>query len=422
MEEPFELSEKARKILIVPQELVDPTLLQVLAIIIDNEGSDWSDISGVDDVMTHVLGRHMMVNSKYNWNLVSEFVRWSQKRLPLTATMLFSALDAEYQDYLGDHFTLSLATKFSLEAIGEPSLKTAARMLNQLSRHLAVKKDAKITPWHRACEVFAAVVVKLNKEYPFMIEMDAEVKRAVNRWLPELETYSSRFPQFLALENNLTTCFIHHEGDAIRVDEGLMGRLNDRFDAMIADTDKKLHLGSNLVAVIGNANTLLEKANEASDAYRYESHVRRPEKAVALVLATLEAPSKLLRPSFLAVGSAGNRYIAFRDLTRECAALHTNLLRLGCSPEQLKAGYTNLFATAVSVFGNVTFKKDVGLDRQHDLLNQLFPHVDFAEVQKKATPGGKSIFANYIRVNHPDRVKDLTLKQLGQVFSQDLGL
>jgi hypothetical protein len=201
-----------------------------------------------------------------------------------------------------------------------------------------------------------------------------------------------------------------------------MGRLNDRFDAMISDTDKKLHLGSNLTSVIGNANTLLEKANEAPDAYRYESHVRRPEKAVALVLATLEAPTKLLRPSFLAVGSAGDRYIAFRDLTRECAALHTNLLRLGCSPEQLKAGYTNIFATAVSVFGNATFKKDVGLDKQHVFLNQLFDHVDFAEVQRKATTGGKSIFAEYIRANHPERTKDLTLKQLGRVFSQDLGL
>ena len=422
MEHPVELSEKSRKILVVPPELVDPLLLQVLAIIIDNEGNDWADISGVDDLETHVLGHHSMVNSKYNWNMAVEFVKWSQKRLPLTATTLLTALDAKYQDYLGDHFTVSLATKFSLEAMGEPSLKMAARMLNQLSRHLAVKKDADITPWHRACEVFAAVVVKLNKDYPFMVEMDAEVKRAVNRWLPELDTYSSRFPQFLALESSLTRSFIHHEGDAIRVDEGLMGRLNDRFDAMIADTDKKLHLGANLTSVIANANKLLEKANEAPDAYRYESHVRRPEKAVALVLATLEAPSKLLRPSFLAVGSKGDRYLAFRDLTRECAALHTNLVRHGCSPKQLRAGYTNLFATAVSVFGNATFKRDVILDRQHVFLNQLFPHVDFDEVQKKATPGGRLIFANYIRAHHPDRIKDLTVKQLGQVFSQDLGL
>jgi hypothetical protein len=422
MEDPVVLSEKARKILAVQPELVDPILLQVLAIIIDSEGADWADISGVDDIETHVLGHYLMVNSKYNRDMVAQFLLWSAKYLPLTATTLLTAVDAEYQDHLGEHFTLSLATKFSLDALGEANLKTAARMLNSISRHLAIKKDAKITPWHRACEVFAAVVVKLNKEHPYMIEMDADVKRAVNRWLPELETYSSRFPQFLALENNLTTLFIHHEGDAIRVDEGLMSRLNDRFDAMIADTGKKLHLGSNLVAVIGNANKLLDKANEAPDAYRYESHVRRAEKALALVLATLEAPSKLLRPSFLAVGSNGDRYLEFRDLLKEFAELHTNLVRLGCGPEQIKAGYTNLFAIAVSVFGNATFKKDVGLDRQRDFLNQLFPYVDFAEVQKKVTPGGKSIFANYVRAHHPDRIKDLTLKQLSQVFSQDLGL
>jgi hypothetical protein len=215
---------------------------------------------------------------------------------------------------------------------------------------------------------------------------------------------------------------MHQEGDGIRVDEDLMSRLNDRFDAMIADTDKKLHLGSNLVALIGNAKTLLDKANEAHDAYRYESHVRRPEKATALVLATLEAPSKLLRPSFLSVGTNGDRYLQFRDLIKEFAELHTNLMRLGCGPEQLKVGYTNLFSTAVSVFGNATFKKDVGLDKQHDFLSQLFPYVVFSEVQKKATTGGKSIFANYVKAHHHDRIKDLTLKQLGQVFSQDLGL
>lgn len=422
MEHPVELSEKARKILAVPPELADPLLLQVLAIIIDNEGSDWADISSVNDLETHVLGHYLMVNSKYNWNMAAEFVKWGAKTLPLTSSTLFTALDAKYQDYLGDHFTLSLATKFSLVAADEADLRTAARMLNSISRHLESKKDAKITRWHIACEVFAAVVLKLNKAHPFVIEMDADVKRAVNRWLPELETYSSRFPQFLAVENHLTRCFIHHEGQGIRVDADLMGRLNDRFDAMVANVGNKLHLGSNMVAVIENANKLLDNANEASDAYRYESNARCPEKAVELVLATLEAPSKLLRQAFLSVGSSGDRYIPFRDLIKASAEMHENLLRLGCNTEQLKAGYTNLFATAVSVFGNATFKKDVGLDRQRDFLNQLFQHVDFAEVQKKATAGGKAIFANYIRANHPDRIKDLTLKQLGQVFSQDLGL
>lgn len=418
----MELSEKSRQILTIPPEKVDPELLQVLSIIIDDEGHDWADYSAVGDLETYVLGSPTKLGFRYEKYLVEQFLKWSATKLPRTATALLSVLEPCNQDELTEHFVLKLAKDFASVADSEADLKTAARMLRSLSRHLVSKKDARLGTMHEACEIFAAVVHKLNKLHPYTVEMDASVRRSVIRDIPQLQTYSSRFPQFLAVERDLVRAFTRPEGEGIRVDASLMSLINDRFDAMVASTRTKIQLGSNLADVLDNANTLLCKANEAPDAYRYESHVRHPEKAVAMVLATLEAPAKLLRLSYLSIGSDSDMRRPFQKASTIFSEMHKNLLRHGCTPEQLKPGYTNLFATAVTVFGNANYKTWVGLDQQHEFLNKLYPFTDFDQVQKQASPGGKSIFADYIRAHHPERTQDLTLKQKGRVFIQELGV
>lgn len=422
MENPVALSEKSRTILSIKPELVDPELYQVLSIIIDDEGHEWSDYSGVGDLETYVLSSPMRLGGTFEKYLVEHFLKWSSSALPRTATALFSVLDPDNQDALGDYFVLKLAKSFAASAESEADLKTAARMLRSISRHLVSKKDAKIDDWHLACEIFAAVVHKLNKEHPYTMEMDASVRRCVNRDIPQLDAYTSRFPQFLALEKLLVGAFLRHEGEGIRVDSDLMRRNNDRFEAMVAGASLKIPLGSNLESLFSSANTLLFEANEASDAYRYESHVRRPEKVVALVLAVLEAPAKLLRLSYLNVGSTGDMRRPFIRASSDFSEVHDKLIRLGCTTEQLKTGYTNLFATAVTVFGNANYKKWVAIDLKHDYLNKLYSYADFDEVQKKASPGGRSIFADYIRAHHPERTQDLTLVQQSRVFTQELGV
>lgn len=418
----MDLSEKARKILGVKPELVDQELYQVLAIIIDEEGNDWSDYSGLGDLETYVLGSPAKLSGRYETYLVENFVKWSVATLPRTGTALFSVMDAASQDALGDYFALSLANRFAAVAESEGDLKTAARILRSLSRHLVSKKDAKINNWHQACEVFAAVVHKLNKVHPYASEMDASVRRSVKRDIPELDAFTGLFPQFHALESLLVRSFLRKEGEGVRVDASLMSRSNDRFDDMVVAVSTKIPLGSNMEALFDNANTLLCSANEAPDAYRYESHVRDPEKVVAVVLATLQGPAKLLRQCYLNVGSDGDMRRPFQKASSNFSEMHRNLLRLGCGPDQLKAGYTNLLATAVTVFGNAKYKKWVAVNLQHDFLNKLYPFADFDEVQKKASPGGRSIFADYIRAHHPERTKDLTLQQMGRVFTQDLGV
>ncbi|WP_408601823.1 hypothetical protein [Pseudomonas sp. PLMAX] len=418
----MEISEKARSILAMKPELVDQELYQVLSIIIDDEGQDWSDYSGVGDLETYVLGSPSKLGGRYNKYLVENFLKWSVATLPRTATALFSVLDSDNQDAFDEYFVLKLANKFAAGAESEADLKSAARMLRSLSRHLVSKKDAKISNMHEACEVFSAVVHKLNMAHPYTIEMNDRVRRSVKRDIPELDAYTSRFPKFLAMESRLVRAFIRKEGEGIRVDASLMSRINDRFDAMVAGAGTKIPLGANMEAVFDNANTLLCSANEASDAYRYESHVRQPEKAVAMVLATLEAPAKLLRLAYLSVGSDGDMSRPFKKASGNFSEMHTNLLRLGCTPEQLKPGYTNLFATAVTVFGNANYQKWVSVDLKHEFLNKLYPYADFDEVQKKASPGGRSIFADYIRAHHPERTQDLTLQQKGRVFIQELGV
>jgi hypothetical protein len=417
-----DISEKARNILAIKPELVDPELYQVLSIIIDDEGEDWSDYSGVGDLETYVLGSPMRLGGRIERYLVENFLKWSVATLPRTAAALFSVLDPSNQEAFDDHFVLKLANNFAKVAESESDLKTAARMLRTLSRHLVSKKDANISNMHEACEIFAAVVHKLNKAHPYTIEMNDLVRRSVKRDIPELDAYTSRFPQFLAMESRLVRAFIRKEGEGIRVDATLMSRINDRFDAMVAGAGTKIPLGANLEAAFDSAKALLDSANEASDAYRYESHVRQPEKAVAMVLATLEAPAKLLRLSYLNVGSDGDLNWPFKKTSAKFSEMHTNLLRLGCTPEQLKPGYTNLFATAVTVFGNANYQKWVTVDLKHEFLDKLYPYADFDEVQKKASPGGRSIFADYIRANHPERTQDLTLQQKGRVFIQELGV
>lgn len=419
---PFELSEKSRPILTFQIDRVDQELLQVFSIIIDDEGEDWSDHSGVSDLETYVLGSPYKLGGRYNKYLVEQFLKWSATRLPRTAAALFSVLDPQDQHDLTDHFVLNLAQEFAAVADSESDLKTAARMVRTLSQQLEPSKSSIISPRHRTCEVAAAVVYKLNKIHPFSVEMSDIVRRSVSRDLPELQKYSSRFPQFLALEHDLVRSFIRTEGKGIRVDASLMHLFNDRFDAMLASTGTKIPLGSNMVAVLEGAKMLLRGANHEPDAYRYESHMRQPDKAVAMVLATLEAPAKLLRLSFLNVGSEGSMRGPFKKLMALFSDVHQNLVLHGCTQDRLNAGYTNLFAAAVTAFGNATYKKDVGLELQHDFLNQLYPHIDFDQVQKKASAGGRSIFADYIRAHHPERTQDLTLQQQGRIFTIELGV
>lgn len=417
----MEASEKARKVLSLDPKDVDQDLYQALAFIIDQEPNDWADASGVDDVESQIRRMSDKVNGRIDRYLVENVVNWSANELPRTSVALYCTLGTESQKHVTHQTLRKMMEGFASSAADEVDLKNAARLLRSLSKNLEKPVNGHIDVNHYSCEILASVIHKLNKIYPYIIEMDSDVKAAIAIDVPRLTEHSSEFKNYLLLERDLIRAFSSGSGKDFHVNASLMDRHNYRFDMMIAGAKDKIHLGSNALDLFRNAGALLSMANIEIDIYRHESNVRQPTKAVELVLSTLSASRKLLRQSFLRSISENPFNKPFNNVVKAFSDMHGNLIRLGCTDDQLRAPYTNVLASAVTAFSNAKFQ-NVLEKWQVSFLDELLPYTDFSQVDKNASAAGREYFIEYIRKFHPKRAIDLSLLSLGKAFSNDLGL